>query len=150
MAFKLKRLFSYLCTVLNIRDILDRYKADERVKALATAINSAKSPRIQLRGLVGSGDATLAVALYFLQHKHMIFVLPEREEAGRNAVVLEASRGRELVEAAVEEIAREGFHLALREVGRVEDVAVDRQPLVDRLRIDGELGGHGAGVPGQK
>jgi len=28
-------------------------------------------------------DAAIAVALYFLQHQHMIFVLPEREEALR-------------------------------------------------------------------
>jgi transcription-repair coupling factor (superfamily II helicase) len=67
---------------LNIRDILERYKADDRIKALASAINAKKNPRIQLRGLVGSGDAAMAVALYFLQHRHMVFVLPDREEAG--------------------------------------------------------------------
>ncbi|PJJ83281.1 transcription-repair coupling factor [Mucilaginibacter auburnensis] len=82
---------------MNIRDILDRYKADDRVKALATAINSTKNPRIQLRGLVGSGDATLAVALYFLQHKHMVFVLPEREEAGYFQADLENLTGKEVL-----------------------------------------------------
>jgi transcription-repair coupling factor (superfamily II helicase) len=66
---------------LNIRDILELYKADERVEALAKALNAGKDTRIQLRGLVGSGDATVAVALYFLQHPNMIFVLPDREEA---------------------------------------------------------------------
>ncbi len=82
---------------MNIRDILDRYKADDRVKALATAINSTKNPRVQLRGLVGSGDATLAVALYFLQHKHMVFVLPEREEAGYFQADLENLTGKEVL-----------------------------------------------------
>jgi transcription-repair coupling factor (superfamily II helicase) len=66
---------------LNIRDILELYKTDERVEALAKALNAGKDTRIQLRGLVGSGDAAVAVALYFLQHPNMIFVLPDREEA---------------------------------------------------------------------
>jgi len=66
---------------LNIREILERYKADERIRELATTLNTSKNPRVQLRGLVGSSDATVAVASYFLQHKHMIFVLPDREEA---------------------------------------------------------------------
>ncbi|MFD2863738.1 transcription-repair coupling factor [Mucilaginibacter antarcticus] len=82
---------------MNIRDILDRYKADDRVKALATALNATKNPRIQLRGLVGSSDATMAVALYFLQHKHMVFVLPEREEAGYFQADLENLTGKEVL-----------------------------------------------------
>jgi transcription-repair coupling factor (superfamily II helicase) len=40
-----------------------------------------KKGRVHLRGLVGSSDSVLALALYFLLHRHMIFVLPEREEA---------------------------------------------------------------------
>jgi transcription-repair coupling factor (superfamily II helicase) len=82
---------------LNIRDILERYKADDRIKALAKATNALKNPRIQLRGLVGSGDATMAVALYFLQHKHMVFVLPEREEAGYFQADLENLTGKEVL-----------------------------------------------------
>lgn len=66
---------------MNIREILDLYKNDPRVEQLATALNKRKGPRIQLKGLIGSTDAILAVALYFLQHKHMIFVAPDREEA---------------------------------------------------------------------
>jgi len=82
---------------LNIRDILERYKADERVKALANALNASKNPRVQLRGLVGSGDSAMAVALYFLQHQHMIFVLPEREEAGYFQADLENLTGKEVL-----------------------------------------------------
>jgi transcription-repair coupling factor (superfamily II helicase) len=47
--------------------------------------------------LVGSGDATMAVALYFLQHKHMVFVLPEREEAGYFQADLENLTGKEVL-----------------------------------------------------
>lgn len=82
---------------MNIRDILDRYKADERVKALAAALNSSKNPRVQLRGLVGSGDAAVAVALYFLQHRHAIFVLPDREEAAYFQSDLENLSGKEVL-----------------------------------------------------
>ena len=82
---------------MNIRDILERYKTDERVAALAQALNAGKNPRIQLRGLVGSGDSAVAVASYFLLHKHMIFVLPEREEAAYFQADLENLTGKEVL-----------------------------------------------------
>ena len=66
---------------MDIHDILNLYKSDIRVDRLAKLINAKKNPRIHLKGLVGSSDAVLAVALYFLQQRNMIFVLPEREEA---------------------------------------------------------------------
>jgi transcription-repair coupling factor (superfamily II helicase) len=82
---------------LNIRDILEGYKTDDRVKTLAQALNATKNPRIQLRGLVGSGDSAVAVASYFLQHKHMLFVLPDREEAGYFQADLENLTGKEIL-----------------------------------------------------
>jgi transcription-repair coupling factor (superfamily II helicase) len=82
---------------LNIRDILDRYKGDSRVQDVAKALNASKNPRIQLRGLVGSSDATVAVALWFLQHQHMIFVLPDREEASYMQADLENLTGQEVL-----------------------------------------------------
>ncbi|QJD96388.1 transcription-repair coupling factor [Mucilaginibacter robiniae] len=82
---------------MNIRDILERYKVDARVLELAQALNKAKSPRIQLRGLVGSSDAAIAVALYFLQHKHQLFVLPDREEASYFQADLENLTGKEVM-----------------------------------------------------
>ncbi|RZA03726.1 MAG: transcription-repair coupling factor [Sphingobacteriaceae bacterium] len=82
---------------MNIRDILERYKADDRIKALAKALNARKNPRVQLRGLVGSSDSAMAIALYFLQHSHMIFVLPEREEAGYFQADLENLTGKEVL-----------------------------------------------------
>jgi transcription-repair coupling factor (superfamily II helicase) len=89
--------FAYICIVLNIRDILDRYKGDSRVQEVAKALNASKNPRIQLRGLVGSSDATVAVALWFLQHQHMIFVLPDREEASYMQADLENLTGQEVL-----------------------------------------------------
>ncbi|HEY9001838.1 MAG TPA: transcription-repair coupling factor [Mucilaginibacter sp.] len=82
---------------MNIRDILELYKTDERVEALAKALNAGKDTRIQLRGLVGSGDATVAVALYFLQHPNMIFVLPDREEAAYFQADLENLTGKDVL-----------------------------------------------------
>ena len=66
---------------MNVRNILDLYKNDPRVEKLATALNKAKSPRVHLKGLIGSSDAIIATAMYFLQHGNMVFVLPDREEA---------------------------------------------------------------------
>ncbi len=64
---------------------------------VAKALNASKNPRIQLRGLVGSSDATVAVALWFLQHQHMIFVLPDREEASYMQADLENLTGQEVL-----------------------------------------------------
>ncbi|MBS1527879.1 MAG: DEAD/DEAH box helicase, partial [Bacteroidetes bacterium] len=82
---------------MNIRDILERYKADERVMALAGALNAGKNPRVQLHGLVGSGDSAVAVALYFLQHQPMIFVLPDREETAYFQSDIENLTGKEIL-----------------------------------------------------
>ncbi len=66
---------------MNIREILNKYKTDERVVELAKALNMGKGTKIQLKGLVGSADATIAIATYFLLHKPQLFILPDREEA---------------------------------------------------------------------
>lgn len=66
---------------MNIRDLINRYKTDERIVALAKALNRGKGTKLQLKGLVGSADATIAVATYFLLHKPQLFILPDREEA---------------------------------------------------------------------
>ncbi|MEY3678034.1 MAG: hypothetical protein RI924_175 [Bacteroidota bacterium] len=66
---------------MNIREIIHRYKDDPRTTRLAQALQSGNTARVHLKGLVGSSDAMLAVALYFLQHKSTLFILPDREEA---------------------------------------------------------------------
>ena len=82
---------------MNIREILDRYKADERIETLAKALNASKSPRVQLRGLVGSADAFVAIALYFLKHSHILFILPDREEASYFQADLESLIDKEVL-----------------------------------------------------
>ena len=66
---------------MNIRDLINRYKTDDRVTQFTKALNSKKNPKIQLKGLVGSADAIIALSSYFLLHKPLFFVLPDREEA---------------------------------------------------------------------
>ncbi|WP_129717084.1 transcription-repair coupling factor [Pedobacter sp. SYP-B3415] len=66
---------------MNIRDLLNRYKADSRVTSLAQKLNSGKNAKVQLKGLVGSSDAVVALSSYFLLHQPILFVLPDREEA---------------------------------------------------------------------
>jgi len=66
---------------LNIRDLINRYKNDDRVTQFTQALNSTKNPKVQLKGLVGSADAIVALSSYFLLHKPLLFVLPDREEA---------------------------------------------------------------------
>ena len=66
---------------MTIRELLLRYQADPRVNELAKALHSEKNPRVQLKGLIGSSDAVLAVALFLLQQKTTLFILPDREEA---------------------------------------------------------------------
>lgn len=66
---------------MNIRDILNQYKTDPRIAILAESLNTGKKKRVHLKGLVGSSDSVIATATYFLLHRHMVFVLPEREEA---------------------------------------------------------------------
>ena len=66
---------------MDIRDLLNLYKADDRTDQLAKFLNTRKNPRIHLKGLVGSSDGIIASAFYFLQQRHMVFVMPDREEA---------------------------------------------------------------------
>ena len=66
---------------MNIRELITRYKTDERIVAAAQSLNKGKGSKTQLKGLVGSADAIAAAALYFLMHKPQLFILPNREEA---------------------------------------------------------------------
>ena len=82
---------------MNIRDLINRYKTDERIIALAKALNAGKGTKIQLKGLVGSADATIAVATYFLLHKPQLFILPDREEAAYFLADLESILDKEVL-----------------------------------------------------
>lgn len=82
---------------MNIRDLINRYKTDERIEALAKTLNSGKGNKLQLKGLVGSADATVAVTTYFLLHKPQLFILPDREEAAYFMADLESILEKEVL-----------------------------------------------------
>ncbi len=65
---------------MNIQDILHRYTDTEQVKTFVKAL-LAKSPRVHLKGLIGSSDALVATSAYQLQVRPYIFILPTHEEA---------------------------------------------------------------------
>ena len=62
-------------------DLLQYYKTDDRIIKLAGALSDYKAARIHLKGLIGSSDAMVALALYKIQKQGNLFVLPDREEA---------------------------------------------------------------------
>lgn len=66
---------------MNIKDLFQLYKTDERITSIARAIASQKNPHIHLKGLVGSSDALVSLALYFVQKQGQLIVLSDREEA---------------------------------------------------------------------
>lgn len=66
---------------MNIKDIFQYYKTDERIQSITGALSSGKNTHIHLKGLVGSSDAFIATALYFIQKQGNLFILPDREEA---------------------------------------------------------------------
>lgn len=68
-----------MCKV-TIQEILEQYKESKPVNALTKALQK-KNARIQLRGLIGSADAMVAVSSYKLQQRPFVFVLPDYEEA---------------------------------------------------------------------
>nr|WP_221302122.1 transcription-repair coupling factor [Pedobacter cryoconitis] len=77
--------------------MINRYKTDERIEALAKTLNSGKGNKLQLKGLVGSADATVAVTTYFLLHKPQLFILPDREEAAYFMADLESILEKEVL-----------------------------------------------------
>lgn len=62
-------------------DLLQYYKTDDRIIKLAGTLSDYKASRIHLKGLIGSSDAMVALALYKIQKQGNLFVLPDREEA---------------------------------------------------------------------
>jgi len=65
---------------VGIQEILEKYSQSETVQSLTKALQS-KNPKIQLKGLIGSSDAFIAVSSYNLQERPMVFILPTHEDA---------------------------------------------------------------------
>lgn len=63
-----------------IQEILSLYQNDSRLQQLGSLIK-LQQQRIHLKGLIGSSDALLTIALHALTEQAFIFVLPTYEEA---------------------------------------------------------------------
>lgn len=82
---------------MNIRDLVNRYKTDEQITSFVQIINNNRAQKAQLKGLVGSSDAIISAASYFITHKPQLFVLPNREEAAYFLSDLEAILDKEIL-----------------------------------------------------
>lgn len=65
---------------MGIQEILEKYIQSDSVQSLTKAMHS-KNAKIQLKGLIGSSDAFVAVSSYKLQERPMVFILPTHEDA---------------------------------------------------------------------
>ncbi|MBE7175556.1 MAG: transcription-repair coupling factor [Mucilaginibacter polytrichastri] len=119
---------------MTIREVLDRYKDDARVQQLAAALNKGKTPRIQLKGLIGASDAVVAVACYFLMHRPAVFVLPDREEAAYFLADLESLLNKQLL--LFPSSFRKPFDFTQPDSGNV----LARAEALNELKLDSEYG----------
>ncbi len=66
---------------MKVNDFLKIYIEDGLVKAISDSIRSNEAAEIQLKGLVGSLDATIAAAVYSHTHQTHVFIMHDKEEA---------------------------------------------------------------------
>ena len=119
---------------MNIRDLINLYKSDKRVDQLAKALNVRKNSRIHLKGLVGSSDGLIAIAFYLLQQRHMVFVMPDREEAAYFLSDLENLLNKELL--FFPSSFRKSFDFTLVDSGNV----LQRAEVLNELNHTSEFG----------
>lgn len=74
---------------MGISNIIDQIGQSKQLLALSSILNNG-TPRVQLRGLIGSADAMVAVACHRVLGKPGLFVLPNHEEASYFLADLEA------------------------------------------------------------
>ncbi len=65
---------------VGIQEILEKYGQGEQTQLLTKAIQG-KNTKVQLKGLIGSSDAVVAVSSYRLQERPFVFILPTHEDA---------------------------------------------------------------------
>ncbi|TDQ75928.1 transcription-repair coupling factor [Sphingobacterium yanglingense] len=65
---------------MEIQEILSKYTNTEQITSLVKNLQE-KSPKIHLKGLIGSSDAMVVTAAYSLAERPYIFILPTHEEA---------------------------------------------------------------------
>lgn len=66
---------------MNVSQLTDHYRNTEAVAAIAALCNAGETPRIQLKGLMGSANAVVASAVFQNSGPLHLFILPEKEEA---------------------------------------------------------------------
>ena len=102
--------------------------------SLAKVLNTSKNPRIHLKGLVGSSDGLIAAALYSLQQRHMVFVMPDREEASYFLSDLENVLNKEIL--FFPSSFRKSFEFTLTDSGNV----LQRAEVLNELNHISEFG----------
>ncbi|MFD2553943.1 transcription-repair coupling factor [Sphingobacterium tabacisoli] len=65
---------------MGIQEILSKYTNTEQITSLVKNLQQ-KSPKIHLKGLIGSSDAMVVTAAYTLAERPYVFILPTHEEA---------------------------------------------------------------------
>ena len=66
---------------MKVEEIIDRYKDQPEVRLALEIARSEETPRIFLKGLVGSSRAFVAVAMFRLIQRHHMIILPDKESA---------------------------------------------------------------------
>ena len=66
---------------MKVTDFLKLYKQDGIIQTIAASIKPNEPERLQLKGLSGSLDATVAAAVFGLNHQNHLFILHDKEEA---------------------------------------------------------------------
>ena len=66
---------------MNVSQLKDHYRSTEAVAALGVLCNAGETPRIHLKGLMGSSTAVVASAVFQNSGPLHLFILPEKEEA---------------------------------------------------------------------
>ena len=66
----------------NLEGLLEKYRKDERIEGLITALSNQNSPsRIHCSGLIGAQDCFVLIGTYLNGIKHHVFIASDKEEA---------------------------------------------------------------------
>lgn len=66
---------------MNVAEILERYRSDERIKMIAGKLGEKKPVSLHLRGLVGSAPSIVAAAVFKDTTCNHLFICNDKEEA---------------------------------------------------------------------
>lgn len=66
---------------MELKDLIQLYSADERIKQFTSSVQVLSGARVHLKGLVGSQDAFVAAGAYTAAPQSHLFILETKEEA---------------------------------------------------------------------